>query len=96
MIKKILNIILLIGLSFYLYSNNGYSKFILGQTPNLKIDSPNSVSVSDLVIEDGKYYLNVSNGYQIKRQPVKLTSEIENGIVNIDYKLSKNESVIRK
>ena len=95
MIKKLLNIFLLLGICIFLYSQNDYSAFILGnsQFENL---SKNSVSVSNLTIENGKYFLNISNGYQVKRVPVELKSEIKNGFVEIDYKLSKNERILKK
>ena len=95
MIKKLLNIFVLLGICIFLYSQNDYSAFILGnsQFENL---SKKSVSVSNLTIENGKYFLNVSNGYQVKRVPVELKSEIKNGFVEIDYKLSKNERILKK
>jgi len=95
MIKKLLNIFVLLGICIFLYSQNDYSAFILGNS-QFETLSNNSVSVSNLTIEDGKYFLNVSNGYQVKRVPVELKSEIKNGFVEIDYKLSKNERILKK
>ncbi|MBI95658.1 hypothetical protein CL656_00700 [bacterium] len=95
MIKKLLNIFALLGICLFLYSQNEYSSFILGNSQFETINK-NSVSVSNLIIEDGKYFLNVSNGYQVKRVPVELTSEIQDGFVEIDYKLSKNERILTK
>lgn len=95
MIKKILNIFVLLGICLFLNSQNEYSSFILGNSQFENINE-NLVSVSNLIIEDGKYYLNISNGYQVKRVPVELISEIQNGFVEIDYKLSKNERILTK
>jgi len=95
MIKKLLNIFVLLGICIFLYSQNDYSAFILGNS-QFETLSNNSVSVSNLTIEDGKYFLNVSNVYQVKRVPVELKSEIKNGFVEIDYKLSKNERILKK
>jgi len=95
MIKKLLNIFVLLGICIFLYSQNDYSAFILGNSQFENLNKK-SVSVSNLIIEDGKYFLNVSNGYQVKRVPVELKSEIKNGFVEIDYKLSKNERILKK
>ncbi|MBT5346379.1 hypothetical protein HOJ01_04085 [bacterium] len=95
MIKKLLNIFVLLGVCLFLYSQNDYSAFILGNS-QFEAASKNSISVSNLIIEEGKYFLNVSNGYQVKRVPVELKSEIQDGFVEIDYKFSKNERILTK
>ena len=95
MTKKLLNILLLSIICGFLYSQNNYSAFILGNSQVIT-NNTDLISISDLSIQEGKYYLTVSNGYQVKKIPVRLESEIKNGFVKIDYKLSKNERIIKK
>lgn len=95
MTKKLFNILVLSIVCGFLYSQNHYSAFILGNSQVINSET-DLISIADLTIQDGKYYLTVSNGYQVKKIPVKLESEIKNGFVKIDYKLSKNESIVKK
>ncbi len=93
MYKKFLTISLLLFVSVYLYSQNDYAQFLMGNTQVIAL---NLIPVQSLEIRDGQYFATISNGYEEKQVAVKLTSPINSGSVSVDYKLGKNEFFVTK